>query len=481
MSTDLEKILVVDDNENFLNMAIMALKRSNYQVDGAPDGPTALEMIRSQGPYAVMLTDRMMPEMDGLEVMERARQIDENLEVVIITAVGSLSTAITALRDGGAFDYLMKPLESVKQIPMVTERALAHRRLRMEREALNARVQAEAEWLQSLIANTGDAILAANADDELTIVNPATNRLLGRDDLIGSVAHISLPTPLAKALADWQAGGEGPASVEITLDQDSVQMLNLTPVVDGQGQRQGWIMVLRDITHLKQLDKLRTQMLSAAASNIRLPLAQGVTVLAELSILVADDRRASEIVYRLFTLWSQIQEWGDNLMTMAQIDADLDLHLKDVDLEKLLEKTQTGKIEKLINELKLQLNIDLEPELPPARVDPDLMQRLMEGLISRAIHRSKQNGEIRIHMRQQEKQIWIEVGDDGPAVNTADLSSIFEQPSAQVDERLGSTGLEINMAKTIADRMGGQVWVGGQGPRGSIIMVGVPAVSSAAK
>jgi len=110
MSADLEKILVVDDNENFLNMAIMALKRSNYQVDGAPDGPTALEMIRSQGPYAVMLTDRMMPEMDGLEVMERARQIDENLEVVIITAVGSLSTAITALRDGGAFDYLMKPV-----------------------------------------------------------------------------------------------------------------------------------------------------------------------------------------------------------------------------------------------------------------------------------------------------------------------------------------------------------------------------------
>jgi PAS domain S-box-containing protein len=480
MSVDSEKILVVDDNENFLNMAILALKRGGFQVEGALDGPTALEMIRSQGPYAVMLTDRMMPDMDGLEVMERARQIDGNLEVVIITAVGSLSTAISALRDGGAFDYLMKPLESVKQIPMVVERALAHRRLRMEKENLNTRLQAEAERLQSLIANTGDAILAANAEDVLTIVNPAANRLLGRDDLVGSNAHISLPPQLVKALADWQIGGEGPASIEITLDQDSVQMLNLTPVMEAYGPRQGWVMVLRDITHLKQLDKLRTQMLSAAASNIRLPLAQGVTVLAELSILVADDRRASEIVYRLFTLWSQIQEWGDNLMTMAQIDADLDLHLKDVDLEKLLQKTQTGKIEKLIRELKLQLSIDLEPELPPARVDPDLMQRLMEGLISRAIHRSKTSGEIRINMRRQEKQIWIEVGDDGPAVNNADLSSIFEQSSNQDNESIGSTGLELNMAKTIADRMGGQIWVGGQGPRGSIIMVGVPAVFSAA-
>lgn len=479
MIAESEKILVVDDNENFLNMATLALQRSGFQVEGALDGPTALEMIRSQGPYAVMLVDRMMPEMDGLEAMRRARELDENLEVIIITAVGSLTTAISALRDGGAFDYLMKPLESVKQIPMVVERALAHRKLRMERGALNARVQAEAEWLQSLIANTGDAILAANADDELTIVNPACRRLLARDDLVGSVAHVSLPPPLAKALADWQTGGEGPASVEIILDKDSVQMLNLTPVINGDGQRQGWVMVLRDITHLKQLDKLKTQMLSAAASNIRLPLAQGVTVLAELSLLVADDRRASEIVYRLFSLWSHIQDWGDNLMTMAQIDADLDLHLTNVDLGKMLTDIQTGKMEKLIRDQNLKLSVNLAPELPQARVDSDLMRRLLEGLIIRAIHRSKKGGEIRINVRQQESQIWIEVGDDGVAVKNADLSSIFERASTQADEKLGRTGLELNMAKTIADRMGGQIWVGGQGPRGSVIMVGVPSVSRA--
>lgn len=472
----LAKILVVDDNDNFLNMAVLALQRGGYQVEGASDGPSALDVLQSKGPFTVMLTDRTMPGMDGLELMQLARAYDENLEVIIITAVGTLTTAIAALRDGGAFDYLMKPLESVKQIPMVVERAIKHRQLRIDLAALNARVKAEAEWLQSLISNTGDAILAANANDELTIVNPATCRLFGRNDLVGSLAHVSLPVPFAKALDDWQAGGEGSASVEIPWENDTVQMLSLTSVIDGDGQRQGWIMVLRDITHLKQMDKLKTQMLTSAAHNIRIPLAQGVTVLAELSIRVADDRQASEIVYHLFNLWSQIQAWDDQLLTMAQIDANMDLHLKDVDMERVLAEIQTGRINELVDKKKLALNVEITPDLPLARVDADLIGRLLNGLVIRAALRSRPNGDIRVHMRQHEKQIWIEVGDQGPAVRDADLSNIFDKSFAQLGDGPGTTGLELSMAKTIVDRMGGQIWVGGDGPRGSVIVVGIPAV-----
>jgi len=67
--------------------------------------------------------------------------------------------------------------------------------------------------------------------------------------------------------------------------------------------------------------------------------------------------------------------------------------------------------------------------------------------------------------------VWIVVSDDGPAVSEADLPHLFEKSIVRLDTPLESSGLELALAKAIIDRMGGQIWVGGQGPAGSTITV----------
>ncbi len=101
------QILVVDD-EPTPRMAITeALNLMGYRADDAASGTEALEMLSSRH-YDLMLLDLRMPGMDGVEVMKRARQAYADLLVIVLTAYGSLESAIEAVR-AGASDYLLKP------------------------------------------------------------------------------------------------------------------------------------------------------------------------------------------------------------------------------------------------------------------------------------------------------------------------------------------------------------------------------------
>ncbi len=465
-----ERVLVVDDDEGLLHLMELALKRAGFQVAIANDGPVAVDILREQDPFAVMLADLMMPGMNGLELLRRARVMDPHLEVIVITAAATLESAISALRADGAYDYLVKPLESMDQLSISVERAAAHRRLRLERETLQAHMRAEAERLHAVIENTGDAILAADANGILTIVNPAAARLLERNDLVGRNAIDSLRRPFSSFIANWQAiGSQYPAAVEYPWF-GTVQMVNLTPVIR-DGNWEGWVMVIRDITHLKRLDELKAQMLSEAASRIRLPLAQAINTLAELDIQASKDENISGIVYRLTRVWRRIEEWVDDLPALIHLDSGINVKLEDLNLKPLLQEIHTDLFENKIRSRNIQFKLSVDADLPLVKADPELLRRLIEGLITRATIRSRANDEIRLTAHGHRGQVWIVVSDDGPAVSEADLPHLFEKSVVRLDTPLESSGLELALAKAIIDRMGGQIWVGGQGPAGSTITV----------
>ncbi len=102
-------VLVVDDEEMFARNLARTLEAEGYDVAVAPGGREALERIRS-GSVDVMILDMLMPDLDGLEVLRRAREVSPLTEVVVLTGHGSVSAGLEAMRLG-AFDYLLKPCE----------------------------------------------------------------------------------------------------------------------------------------------------------------------------------------------------------------------------------------------------------------------------------------------------------------------------------------------------------------------------------
>ena len=103
------RILVVDDEQLIRENLSYILKKEGYEVEEAENGKTAYDKVINNA-FDIVLTDIEMPVMKGTELLEKIRRIDLQTSVIIITAFGSLDTAITALRNG-ASDYILKPVE----------------------------------------------------------------------------------------------------------------------------------------------------------------------------------------------------------------------------------------------------------------------------------------------------------------------------------------------------------------------------------
>ena len=127
------RLLVADDEPHQREMLAGILERAGFEVETVPGGAEALEKLDA-GSFDLLLTDQRMPGMDGLQLLERARAIQPTLPVVLMTAYGSVSAAVSAMKQGAA-DYLSKPFER-EELLVILEKVLRQRRLEDEVAAL---------------------------------------------------------------------------------------------------------------------------------------------------------------------------------------------------------------------------------------------------------------------------------------------------------------------------------------------------------
>jgi len=479
MSGEKERVLIVDDDENILFLLSKTLERSGYQVETAGDGLQGLQALQASSPFAVLLTDLMMPNMSGMDLLRRAREMDPYIEIIVITAAGSVESAIAAMRDGHAWDYLLKPLDSIQQLSVIVGRAIAHRKLVMERAALQAQIQAEAERLKALVNSVGEAILAASGQGIITVANPAAVRLLGRDDLVGGRVMEVLPPRLFTIVENWKViGSRYPASLEMQWNAESPLMISLTPLLESDDNQPGWVMALRDITAVKQQEKLKTQAMSEVIGKIRLLLAEAMNALVDLNLRVPQDERVASSVFRLTKVWERIQAWGDELLAVAQVDSSRGPRPVIVSPDELLRALSEDSTVKRYQQGGGRLTLRLTDPLPVVQIDPELVSQLLNILVRRAILRSPSNSEVRVSGRALDNQIWIEISDNGPRAEDTNPLQTFDQSLLRLSADTGpapvNLGLELMRARSILNRLDGQLWIGGQGPRGSTIIVCLP-------
>lgn len=131
----MKSVLVVDDKEMMRDSVAVTLQRAGFDVAWAESGQAAL-LASAQKRPDVIVTDMRMPGMTGLELLERVRQLDDELPVILMTAFGTIETAVKAMKLG-AFDYLTKPFEG-DELVITVKRAAEHRRLVRENALLIA-------------------------------------------------------------------------------------------------------------------------------------------------------------------------------------------------------------------------------------------------------------------------------------------------------------------------------------------------------
>src|SRR5215217_5831127 len=127
------RILVADDHDSLRRGIVRALSEAKHEVDEAPNGNVAIEKLH-EGQYDVVLSDLKMGGSDGMDVLRTAKALHPTSAVILMTAFGSVHTAVEAMKIG-AFDYVQKPFE-IEEMELKVEKALEHRRLKHEIEYL---------------------------------------------------------------------------------------------------------------------------------------------------------------------------------------------------------------------------------------------------------------------------------------------------------------------------------------------------------
>ncbi|MBM4056024.1 MAG: sigma-54-dependent Fis family transcriptional regulator [Planctomycetes bacterium] len=157
-------ILIVEDQKNMRESLVIALKRAGYKVSGVDNGETAIKQQQETG-YDLIIVDLKMETMDGLEVLSKVKKINPSTEVIVMTAFGTINSAIQAMRDG-AYDYITKPFQLPNMLSVI-ERALEKKRLSEKVSNLQKGVK-EPYKFEGMIGNSPVMMRILNILVELT-------------------------------------------------------------------------------------------------------------------------------------------------------------------------------------------------------------------------------------------------------------------------------------------------------------------------
>ena len=182
-SSDLPRILCVDDNPVDLFLIQSTLEDEDYEVDVADNGQAVLAKLE-QDRYDLLLVDYRLPDMSGLEVMQKAHKLSANMPIVLVTAEEDIGVAVTAMKQGAA-DYIRKNSELEDLLPAVVARTLAGQKMLALQEETAAAMRQQ-ELYDTIFNAAFVAFLMMTPDGHIVAANQAACDLLGypRQDLL---------------------------------------------------------------------------------------------------------------------------------------------------------------------------------------------------------------------------------------------------------------------------------------------------------
>lgn len=358
---------------------------------------------------------------------------------------------------------------------VVLETLAAQVALALERIWLFESVEQEERQLEAILRGVADAILVMDAQDCLQLLNPAGDQLLigraeiaigeplpngrGYDDLLRLLERAHHSGATEQGEANWP-------------DHRTFAAL-ITPIEAG-----GQVIVLHDVTHFKDLERVKNEFIAAATHDLKTPLTSIMGYSALLKKISPLEPKQEEFVNHIQRAATQMHELVQSLLELVRIDLGLGLQMIPCDLGQMLQEVADEfKPQAAEKEQTLTLALDgladgkLRQEGLCVMADAPQLRRVINNLVSNAIKYTPTGGEVTLlgEVQTALQQAKVQIQDTGLGIPPADQPFIFEKfyrVKTDDTKNIEGHGLGLTIVKSIVEQHGGKVWVKSDGVPG---------------
>lgn len=396
-------------------------------------------------------------------------------------------TATTAKIAGGDLDAKAEVNSDDEVGILAAEYNRMAERIRQLRQTDMGQLIVARQTTEAAIDSLYDPVIVTDAEGCVTKLNPAAEEIFGSEaensgKHIGEIARDpTLAGAVAEAIRSQRpVAGEGAASVlPLAVDgSERAFRLRTTPMRDNESHLLGAVILLEDITHLREIDRLKSEFIATASHELRTPLTSvqmGVHLLLEGAAGELTEKQ-TEVLAACRQDCDRLDKLMRDLMDLSKIEAgESPPQLAKVRASELIQAAAED-LRPQVEVKGLEFRVDVPVDLPYVKVDRLQIERVISNLVINAI-RSTRQGEIRIIAQRRDRNVAVSVTDSGSGIPSEYLSNIFDKFVQVPGAPTSGAGLGLAISKSIVEAHGGQIGVQSEMGTGSTFTFTVPVAT----
>ena len=344
----------------------------------------------------------------------------------------------------------------------------------IENARLLSAAESERSKLQAVLNDVADAVVVLDQDKRVLLCNPAARRCFGIDaspvagralsELVRSQALLDLferpPAPGQPARAEVQAGDNRTLQAQVS-------------AIEGIG----YAAVMQDITHFKELDRVKSEFVSIVSHDLRTPLTTIRGYVELLGHFGPLNERQTEFVGRALRSIKMIADLIGDLLDVDYIEAGLEWEASLCRMDDIV-RLVTETFYTIAADKRHTLSVSISPGLPPVMGNARRLEQVVLNLVGNAVKYTPEGGKINVTLQVDGPYLVLDVTDNGIGIPPEDQPYVFDKfYRVQSDATAGiaGTGLGLSIVRSIVEKHSGRVWVESKPGQGSKFVVLLPA------
>lgn len=332
----------------------------------------------------------------------------------------------------------------------------------------------ERQKLHTILTNVRDGVLVLDEEQRILLINAACLQAFGLQERDYSgwpieqvISNQDLILMLKQSPSQWIKGGE------IRLEDGRIWNCQLTPI-----ENVGIAVTMHDITHLKELDRIKSEFVSTVSHDLRSPLTAILGYTELIGRVGPLNERQQEFVKRVQASVQGITTLISDLLDLGRIEAGLDARKELIDIRPLLRQSLDS-FANFLSEKEQQLVVEIAPSTPQVWGNPVRLQQMIANLVSNAIKYTPKGGKLGVRAWPEDGQLILQVWDTGVGIPVAEQPYIFEKfyRASNLPEDVSGTGLGLTIVKSIVEDHQGRIWVESTPGQGTTFTIVLPAAA----